>query len=78
MGNFQNIKTLKPSFIENKHAYLIGGGIASLAAAVFLIRDGHMDGNHITILEETDILGGAMDGYGNFENCYLIRGGREM
>ncbi|MCR1875617.1 oleate hydratase [Paraclostridium bifermentans] len=78
MSNFQNIKTLKPSFIENKHAYLIGGGIASLAAAVFLIRDGHMDGNHITILEETDILGGAMDGCGSFENGYLIRGGREM
>lgn len=78
MGNFQNISTLKTKDIEDKSAYLIGGGIASLAAAAYLIRDGHMNGENITILEETDILGGAMDGSGDFDNGYLIRGGREM
>ncbi|WP_250675578.1 oleate hydratase [Paraclostridium ghonii] len=78
MGNFQNISTLKTKGIEDKSAYLIGGGIASLAAAAYLIRDGHMNGENITILEETDILGGAMDGSGDFDNGYLIRGGREM
>jgi len=35
-------------------AYFVGGGIASLAGAVFLIRDGHMLGKSITILEETN------------------------
>lgn len=78
MGNFQNINSLKPEGIENKKAYLIGGGIASLAAAEYLIRDGHMAGKNITILEETHILGGAMDGCGNPKDGYIVRGGREM
>ena len=33
--------------------YLVGGGIASLAAAAFLIRDGNIVGRNITILEES-------------------------
>lgn len=78
MGSYQNINTLKPEGIENKKAYLIGGGIASLAAAAYLIRDGHMDGKNITILEESNILGGAMDGTGNAKDGYIARGGREM
>lgn len=78
MGNYQNINTLIPKDIEKKKAYLVGGGIASLAAAAYLIRDGHMDGKNITILEETHIIGGAMDGSGNAKDGYVIRGGREM
>jgi oleate hydratase len=41
--------------MQNKHtqvdavAYLIGGGIASLAAAAFLIRDGNFKGHNIRI-----------------------------
>ena len=34
--------------------YLVGGGIASLAAAAFLIRDADFPGDNITILEELD------------------------
>ncbi|KLO21695.1 oleate hydratase [Marinitoga sp. 1155] len=68
----------KPKGIENKKAYLVGSGIASLAAAFYLIRDGHMDGKNITIFERKDINGGALDGIGDPENGYIIRGGREM
>ncbi len=78
MGSYQNINTLKPEGIENKKAYLVGGGISSLAAAVYLIRDGHMDGKNITILERKNINGGALDGAGNAEDGYIVRGGREM
>lgn len=39
----------KPEGIENKKAYIIFGGIAGLAAAVFLIDDAHMPGENITI-----------------------------
>lgn len=78
MGNYKNINTLPPDDIENKKAYLVGGGIASLAAAAYLILDGHMDGKNITILEETHIAGGGMDGCGNTVEGYVIRGGREM
>ncbi|BEP28606.1 oleate hydratase [Helicovermis profundi] len=78
MGKYQNINTLKPEGIENKKAYLIGAGIASLAAAHYLIRDGHMKGKNITIIDETNVSGGAMDGCGNAEDGYVARGGREM
>lgn len=47
----------KPENVDNKSAYLIGAGLASLAAACFLIRDGQMKGENIHILEELDISG---------------------
>ena len=48
--------------INEREAYFVGGGIASLAGAAFLIRDGKMPGENIHILEKLNILGGAMDG----------------
>ena len=78
MGNYQKINPLKTNSIESKKVYLIGGGIASLAAAAYLIRDGHMAGKNITILEETHVLGGGMDGAGDAEQGYIIGGGREL
>jgi oleate hydratase len=62
MGNYQNIRTKKPADIENRKAYLIGGGIASLSAAAFLVMDGHMDGKNITIFEKSEFVGGSLDG----------------
>ena len=49
-------------FDTNAKVYLVGGGIASLAAAAFLIRDGDILGHNITILEELEKLGGSLDG----------------
>ncbi len=40
---------------DNAKVYLVGGGIASLAAAAFLIRDGDIPGHNITILEESTL-----------------------
>jgi oleate hydratase len=78
MNNYQRINTRKPKGIENKRAFLIGSGIASLAAAEYLLRDGHMKGEQITIFEQDYIAGGAMDGIGNPEDGFVARGGREM
>ncbi|MES0490849.1 MAG: oleate hydratase, partial [Leptospirales bacterium] len=78
MGNYQNVIAARKEGIEKKSAYLVGGGIASLAAAAYLIRDGHMPGKKITILEQLDINGGCLDGSGNAIDGYLMRGGREM
>ena len=36
-------------------AYMVGSGLASLAAACFLVRDGQMPGSHIHILEAMDV-----------------------
>jgi len=40
-------------------AYLVGGGIGSLAAAAFMIRDGSLPGGNISILEAAPIMGGV-------------------
>jgi oleate hydratase len=62
----------------NLKVHLVGGGIASLAAAVFLIRDGDVPGCNITILEELDTIGGSLDGSGSAEAGYVLRGGRML
>jgi oleate hydratase len=36
-------------------AYLVGGGIGSLAAAAFMIRDGKLPGENISILEKMPV-----------------------
>jgi oleate hydratase len=58
--------------------YLVGGGIASLAAAAFLIRDADIPGCRITILESLDKPGGSLDGAGTPEHGYVVRGGRML
>lgn len=78
MGNYQKINPLAPKNIEGRKAYLIGGGIGSLSAAAFLIRDAHMPGKNIHILEQSKIYGGSMDGAGTAEVGYTARGGREI
>jgi hypothetical protein len=51
-GNYEAFaRPEKPKNVENKSAYLVGAGIASLAAACFLVRDGQMKGANIHILE---------------------------
>jgi oleate hydratase len=57
-------------------SYLIGGGIGSLAAAAFLLRDGGVPGGNITIFETMPVLGGSMDAAGSPDTGYSMRGGR--
>ena len=61
---------------ESTNAHLIGGGIASLASAAYLIKDGGVPGRNICIYEETGVVGGSLDGEGSPEHNYVIRGGR--
>jgi oleate hydratase len=62
---------------RSKHkAHIVGGGIAGLAAAVYLIRHADFDGSNIVIYEQDAVSGGAMDGSGSAGAGYLIRGGR--
>lgn len=78
MNNYQRINPRVPENIAGRNAYLIGGGIGSLSAAAFLIRDAHMSGKNIHILEQLDVSGGSMDGAGTAEEGYTARGGREI
>ncbi len=58
--------------------YLVGGGIGSLAAAAFLIRDAGVLGDDISILEQEPVLGGSLDGAGDSAKGYSVRGGRML
>ncbi|MCK5752387.1 MAG: oleate hydratase, partial [Mycobacterium sp.] len=51
-GNYEAFaRPRKPQGIEEKSAWFVGAGLASMAGAAFLIRDGHLPGERITILE---------------------------
>ena len=62
---------------HSKH-YFIGGGIGSMAAAAFMIRDGSVPGASIFILEATPLMGGSLDGAGDPQRGYSLRGGRML
>ena len=57
-------------------AHLVGGGIASLAAAAHLIKDGNMLGGNIHVYEAGDGIGGCLRGYGDAAHGYVIPVGR--
>src|SRR5699024_2003995 len=61
---------------SNRRAYFIGGGLASLAGAAYLIRDAKFPGNQITIYEGMSVIGGSNDGIGTPEGGFVCRGGR--
>ena len=78
-GNYEVFaRPQKPQGVDEKAAYLIGSGLAALAAACYLVRDGQMAGERIHILEKDPIPGGACDGYQYTDIGYVMRGGREM
>jgi oleate hydratase len=57
-------------------AHLIGGGLASLAAAASLIRDGGLLGTNIAIYEAGKTFGGAMSVSGAPSSGYVLPTGR--
>ncbi len=69
----------KPEGIEQRRAFIVGGGIAGLAAAAFLVDDAGVPGENITIYEKSKVVGGSMDGMADNESFgYLCRGEREL
>ncbi len=63
----------------NRKAYIIGGGLSGLSVAFYLIKDGGFKGRSITIFEENDIAGGALDAVIHPEHDgYFMRGFRML
>ncbi|QGZ41016.1 oleate hydratase [Pseudoduganella flava] len=63
----------------NTHLWIVGGGIAGMAAAAFAIRDGGVPAAHIHILEELGIEGGSLDGNRVAgREAWVTRGGRML
>ncbi|MFF0456882.1 oleate hydratase [Nocardia africana] len=78
-GNYEAFaRPRKPEGVDDKTAWFVGAGLASLSGAAFLIRDGQMSGDRITILERLKLPGGALDGIKEPAKGFVIRGGREM
>ncbi|MFJ4106606.1 oleate hydratase [Oerskovia enterophila] len=78
-GNYEAFaRPRKPEGAERKSAWFVGAGLASLSGAAFMIRDGQVPGNRITILERLKLPGGALDGIREPRKGFVVRGGREM
>lgn len=78
-GNYEAFaRPRKPIGADDKTAWFVGAGLASLAGAAFLIRDGQVPGDRITVLERLALPGGALDGIKEPKKGFVIRGGREM
>ncbi|MHC1481674.1 oleate hydratase [Frateuria aurantia] len=78
MGPYMRNRPWPVSPVAGRRAWIVGGGIAGMAAAFYLIRDGRMKGEDITIIDAMPLAGGSLDGAGDAEEGYIIRGGREM
>lgn len=61
---------------KTRKVYLVGGGIASLASAVYFIQEGHIPAKNIYIFEQQNCLGGSMDGSGDNINGFIAHGSR--
>lgn len=78
-GNYEAFaRPKKPEGVDNKHAWIVGSGLAGLSAATFLIRDAQMPGENIHIFEELPVAGGSLDGIERPDIGFITRGGREM
>lgn len=78
-GNYAAFcKPRRPQGIEERKAWIVGGGLAGLSAAAFLVRDAQMPGGNITVLEALPLMGGGCDGIRDPRLGYVVRGGREM
>lgn len=78
MRNYDRINALPPEGIESKYAHVIGGGIAGLAAAAFLVSDAHMPAANVSVYESLPVVGGSMDASEDGAGGYTSRGEREL
>lgn len=76
VGNGSEMSVNFATQASRRKAYFVGGGIAALAGAVFLIRDAGFPGRNIHILERLNVVGGSLDGSGSPAEGYVTRGGR--
>lgn len=63
---------------DARQAYFVGGGIAGLSGAVYLIRDCGFSGKNIHIIEAMSTVGGGNSAGGNAAEGYTLRGVRML
>lgn len=67
---------MKKESLKEKNVYIVGGGIAALASAVYFIQEGHIPGENIVIFEQQECIGGSMDGSGDNIHGFVAHGAR--
>jgi len=78
-GNYEAFaRPRKPDGVDDKTVWYVGAGLASMASATFIVRDGQVPGERITILERLALPGGALDGIKEPKKGFVVRDGREM
>ena len=78
-GNYEAFMRPRPAeHAQDTRAWIVGSGLAGLAAAVFLVRDAGVPGENVTVVEKGRLPGGALDGLDVPEKGFVIRGGREL
>jgi myosin-crossreactive antigen len=70
----------EPADRSKDHLWIVGGGIAGMAAAAFAIRDARVPANQVHILEMLGIEGGSLDGgrTANNKGAWVTRGARML
>jgi oleate hydratase len=63
---------------ESIHAWIVGGGIASLAAAVFLINDAKLPPSHVHIFDLHLLPGGGIGVSGDPSTGYVLSEGQQL
>ncbi len=66
------------TYNSERQAFLVGGGLATMSAAAYLLRDAGFQGENIHIFEGLPIVGGSNDGAGDFQDGFVARGGRML
>lgn len=64
--------------MTDRKAFFAGGGIGSMAAAFYLIKDCGFKGSNITIYDNLAKMGGSMDGGAGPIEGFVCRGGRML
>lgn len=64
--------------MTDRKAYFVGGGIGSMSAAYYLIKDCGFQGKNIVIYDNLAKMGGSMDGGEGPVDGFVCRGGRML
>ncbi len=64
----------KSNISDKTKVYIVGGGMAGLSAAIFAIRDAHIPGKNVYILEARNCIGGSLYGEGSPSMNYFTLG----